>query len=231
MPALPDPLVLGRLDLFDRLPAADLARLNDQLRRQSFRAGTPVVSEDQPGEAIYVILEGSVKILVEQANGTEVILAILGAGEIVGEMSVVDSLGRSASAVTLEPTAVLWMDRSAFWDSLRALPELTYNLAEILSRRLRLANERIEALSSLDVYGRVARQILAFAREYGEAVGDGDTRIPVRLTQGDLAGLVGASRVRVNQVLVSYKRRRLISVDRSHRITVHNPDLLADRAR
>lgn len=229
MPALPDPLALAGLDLFYGLPAEDLAQLNDHLRRQTFRAATPVINADQPGEVVYIILDGSVKIQVAQSDGGEVILAILGPGEIVGEMSVVDSLGRSASAITLEPTTVLWMDRSTFWDSLRAIPALTYNLAEILSRRLRLANEQIQALSSLDVYGRVARQILAFAREYGEVADGGDTRIPVRLTQGDLAGLVGASRVRVNQVLVAFKRRRLISVDRSYRITVHDAAVLAAR--
>src|SRR3712207_4753596 len=118
MAALPDPLALGGLDLFHGLPADDLARLNDQLRRQSFRAGTPVVNEDQPGEAVYIVLDGSVKIQVAKSDGSEVILAILGRGELVGEMSVVDSLGRSASAVTLEPTTVLWMDRASFWDSL-----------------------------------------------------------------------------------------------------------------
>lgn len=225
--AVTDASLLGALALFHDLKPDELDTLNALLHRRTFPAGTAVMTAEQPGDVAYIIMDGAVKIHVEQEDGTDVILAILGKGEVVGEMSMVDSLGRSANVVTLEPSPLLWMDRAAFWDCLRAMPTMTYNLAEILSRRLRLANERIQALATLDVYGRVARQILAFAREYGEVDAGGETRIPVRLTQGDLANLVGASRVRVNQVLVSYKRRRSISIDRNHRITVHNQAALA----
>jgi CRP/FNR family cyclic AMP-dependent transcriptional regulator len=148
---------------------------------------------------------------------------------VVGEMSLVDSLGRSATAVTMEESTLYWIDRATFWELLRTLPALTYSLVRIMSRRLRLANAQIQALATLDVYGRVARQILAFAQEYGEPAPGGALRIPIRLTQSDLAGLVGASRVRINQVLVAYKRRKWIAVDPHYHITVLNPRALAER--
>ncbi len=220
---------LAGIDLFDGLVPEELLAVNRTLRLRKFAAGTAMMAEEEPGNAVYIVLQGSLRIHLEGAEGSEVILAILGPGEIVGEMSLVDSLTRSATVVTREPTVVAFLDRTAFWELLRSFPKLSYNLAGILSRRLRLANATIEALATLDVHGRVARQILAFAQEYGVRGTNGSLRIPLRLTQTDLAGLVGASRVRVNQVLVSYKRRRYITVDRQYCITVHNVPALAQR--
>jgi CRP-like cAMP-binding protein len=184
----------------------------------------------EPGEVAYVILEGTVKIHVETADGGEVILVILGSGEIVGELSVVDSLGRSANVVTMEESIICWIDRSTFWQWMDTMPVMMHNLVRILSRRIRLANAQIQSLASLDVYGRVARQLLAFAQEYGEKLPNGDILIPIRLTQSDIAGMIGATRVRVNQVLVAYRQRGHISVDHNYRITVHNTEALIQRA-
>ncbi len=227
MPEVIDSSTLAETPLFRDLSPAELSRLSSLLHRRTFPAGSTLLTAEQPGEAVYVIVSGTVRVHVEQADGTDVTLAILGSGELLGEMSVVDSLSRSASAVALEETTLVWMDRGAFWECLRTMPAMTFSLARLLSRRLRVANAQIEALAALDVFGRVARQILVFAREYGERTPRGDVVIPLRLTQNDLAGLVGASRVRVNQVLVTYKRHRYISVDDDHRFTVHSPEALA----
>jgi CRP/FNR family cyclic AMP-dependent transcriptional regulator len=159
-------------------------------------------------------------------DGTEVILAVLGPGEIVGEMSVVDSLERSASVVTMGPTTLLTIDRCAFWSCLQTMPALTYNVARILSRRLRDANAHVRTLVTLDVEGRVAQQLLSLSAACG-----GGRRIPIRLTQSDLAGLVGASRVRVNQVLSMYRQAGLISVECGYRFVLHDPAGLAKRCR
>jgi alkanesulfonate monooxygenase SsuD/methylene tetrahydromethanopterin reductase-like flavin-dependent oxidoreductase (luciferase family) len=111
-------------------------------------------------------------------------------------MSMLDSAGRSANVVTLEETRVVWMDREAFQEALQTMPAISMNLVRILAARVRLANELIQALASLDVYGRVARQLLAFAERYGEPLPSGEVTIPIKLTQGDIADLVGASRKR-----------------------------------
>jgi CRP/FNR family cyclic AMP-dependent transcriptional regulator len=180
---------------------------------------------------VYVLLEGSVKVELLTPEGTEVILAVLGPGKVVGEMSLVDSLGRSANVRTLEQTTLLSMDRSAFRARARELPLLADNLAKLLSRRLRLTDAHVRALAAMDVPGRVAAELLALAREYGEPSRGGGTLIPLPLTQSDLAALVGASRVRVNQAIAFFKRRGYISVGADNRITVHDPDALARRAR
>ena len=231
MPVGLDPELLRRVDLFEGLTAEQLTRLASLLHGKTFAAGATLFSEEQPGEVAYLIVSGTVKIYVEEEDGTDAILAILGAGEIVGEMSLVDSLGRSASVVTLEECIVFWIDRTTFWQCLQTMLPMTYNLTRILSRRLRLANHQIQSLATHDVHGRVARQILAFSEEYGRPAPGGGTLIPLRLTQNDLAALVGASRVRVNQVLSSWKRLQYISLDDDHRITVHDTAALAQRCR
>jgi CRP/FNR family cyclic AMP-dependent transcriptional regulator len=185
-------------------------------------AASNLFSVEQPGEVAYIILSGTIKVHVEQSDGSDVILAILGSGEILGEMSLVDRIGRSASAATMEDSTLLWLDRSTFWELMERIPTLGRNLVSILSRRLRLANTRIQSLATEDVSSRIARQLLAFAREYGEPVGDNQLRIPLRLTQSDLAELVGATRVRVNQTLAALRREKQISIDDNYRITIHN---------
>jgi CRP/FNR family transcriptional regulator, cyclic AMP receptor protein len=210
--------LLSFTDLFSGLTAEQLARVGQHAHRKLFPAGTNIMTVEQPGEVVYIILSGTVKIHIEQADGRDVTLSILGRGDTVGEMSMIDSSGRSASAVTLEESLLLWMDKAAFQECLRDVPQISQNLVRVLAGRVRLANELIQALATLDVYGRVARQLLAFAEKYGEAAGD-EVRIPIRLTQGDIAELVGASRKRVNQVMVAFKGQNLIA-ENDGKITV-----------
>jgi CRP/FNR family cyclic AMP-dependent transcriptional regulator len=221
MGAVQDSNRLGDLELFQGLKAEELAELNGLLHSQTVQAGAHFITAEQPGEVVYVLLSGTVKIYVTRADGREVILAFLGPGDTVGEMSLVDSAGRSANVVTTEPSRLLWMDRATFQTCLRTLTPLANNLVRLLAHRLRFANEQIQALCTLDVPGRVARQILAMADRYGSLEG-GEVRIPIRLTQSDLAEIVGASRERVNQVIGELKQRGAIAVDPDHRIRLLN---------
>jgi CRP/FNR family transcriptional regulator, cyclic AMP receptor protein len=229
-PGNPDPTTLSGISLFRGMPTRELERLAPLLHERNFPAGASVLTAEQPGEAIYLIIEGSVKIHLLTPEGTEVILAVLGPGEIVGEMSLADSLGRSANVTTLEESAMLWMDRRTFRSGAESSTVLGGNLADVLSRLLRLANAHLLSLATLDVPGRVASQLLALAHEYGEEASDG-VLIPITLIQADLAALVGASRVRVNQALGFFRKRNAISVDKDGRITVLDADVLARRAR
>lgn len=229
MPAVNDPQTLEEtIPLFEGLPSAELDRINALLHKKKFASNTSIMTAQQPGEAIYIVLEGTVKIFVDKADGTEVILALLGAGDTVGEMSLVDSAGHSASVITMEKSTFLWLGRDTFRECLETMPGLTNNMLRVLSGRLRLANEQVLALSTLDVTGRVARQILAFAERYGRN-SEGDVRIPLRLTQTDLAGLVGASRERVNHAVVFLKQQKYISVKRNYHIVVHDRNALKAR--
>jgi CRP/FNR family transcriptional regulator, cyclic AMP receptor protein len=231
MTGILDPAILSEVSLFRGLHSEQLSKLAARLHQKTFPSGANVITAEEKEDSVYVILEGTAKIYITHTDGQEVILAILGPGEVVGEMSAADSLGRSASVLTLEDSTLLWMDRLTFLSNMEEMPAIARNLVGILSRRLRLADTHTRSLAALDVHGRVAAQLLAFAREYGEPLSDGGVLIPLRLTQTDLGGLVGASRVRVNQVLGYYRKRGSISLNKDHRIVVRDEESLARRAR
>ena len=230
MTPLLDAVDFETIPLFRGLTPTEQRHLHDLLGVSTFPAGAEIVTAEEPGDVAYIVLDGTVKVQVVRPDGTAVILAILRAGEIAGEMSLIDQLGRSATVVAMEQTTLAWLTHTDFWSCLRTIPTMAFNLAGIHSRRLRLSNAHVAALATLDIEGRLADQLLALSAEYGEATPDGGCRIPFRLTQGDLAALVGASRVRVNQILVSWKQNNFLNVDGRHIVTLLDRRALAEMA-
>jgi CRP/FNR family cyclic AMP-dependent transcriptional regulator len=218
--------LLSQVRLFEGLSPSQLDWVSRRAHRRVFPAGSNVMLAEQPGEAVYIVLSGTLKVHSEQADGRDVILSILGSGDTLGEMSLIDSVGRSASVTTLEDSLLLWMDKETFSQLLAEFPPVARNLVRILSARLRLSDQLIQALATLDVYGRVARQVLAFAEKYGRTSPQG-VQIRIAFTQGDMADLVGASRKRVNQVMVSFKEQGLLCTDAEGRIVVLDKEGLA----
>ena len=231
MPAVPDPASLGELPLFANLAPEELTKLNHLLRRTTVPPGTTLMTVEQPAEVAYLVVTGSLKVHIVQEDGRDVILAILGPGALVGELSLIEDIGRSATVVTIEQSTLLWLDRTAFQMSMQTIPAMTQNVVRILARRIRLANAQIQLLASKDVFARIACLILAFADAYGQALPTGDLLIPLRLTQSDLASLVGASRVRVNQVLGYYKARGYLTVQSNYHLVLHDRAALELRSR
>jgi len=219
MPALPDCRALAEIPLFKGLSDADLGAINLQMRSKVFASGANVIAFEMPGDVIYIIQDGTLKIKVDQADGREVVIAVLGKGEIVGELSIIDGDRRSADVVTQEKSTLLWLDRERFEQLVQSNSQVTGNLLRILTRRVRLSTEQIQALNTLDVQGKVSRQLLVFADQYGVRTPAG-LQIPMRLTQGDIACMVGASRERVNLAFGNLKKRKLISYDQTRRVTV-----------
>lgn len=217
---------LENLELFKGLSPAQLAQAGETLHRRILPPNCNLIIAEQPGQAVYIILNGTLKVHLEQPGGSDVILAVLGPGDIAGEMSVLDNTGRSASVTTLEESELLWMDGGSFQACLKRFPVMAHNLMTILSARVRRADLHIQALAALDTGGRVARQLLGFSRRYGRPAESGGILIPVRLTQGDLADLVGASRKRVNQVVVALKSLGAVAVDERGYFVVRDPAAL-----
>ena len=217
--------LLTGIELFAGMTPTQLDWVAQRAHKRVFEAGRNVITIEQPGEAVYIILQGTVKIHIEQGE-RDVILSILGAGDLLGEMSLIDSVGRSASAVTLENSLLLWMDKTSFNYMLDNFMPVARNLVKILSARVRLSDQLIQALATLDVNGRVARQLLAFAEKYGYEKA-GAIQIRIVLTQSVIADLVGASRKRVNQAMVLFKDQGLIDTDTEGRIAIKNSEGLA----
>lgn len=220
--------LLNGVALFDGLTSAQLTQVGQITCHKTVPAGTQIVTGDCPCEALYIILRGTVKVYVENSDGTPVTIGIWGAGEILNDTSAIDGLPQLASAITLEVTSLLWIHSGTFREYIETMPALSRNLTRILARRLRHATAHIQSLAGYDVEARVARQLLSFAHQYNDADHVGSV-IPLRLTQSDFASLIGASRVRLNQVLGTYQRHHYISIADNHYITIHDPGALARR--
>jgi CRP/FNR family cyclic AMP-dependent transcriptional regulator len=217
---------LRDMSLFSSLKEEELESIVGFVRRTVVAAGTVLISAQVPGEAVYFVVEGSVKVQLVRESGVELTLALLGPGDIVGEMSLVSGRGRSAHVITRESTTLLWMERKEFLKALNLSNTLSRNLISELSKRLQTANDRFQALATLDVTGRVARQILELAERYGKSVPGEGIHIVFAVTQGEIAELVAATRERVNQIMVRMKRAGVFSVDDQSRLTVHRVDVL-----
>jgi CRP/FNR family cyclic AMP-dependent transcriptional regulator len=220
--------ILGEVAIFSGLDASQLQAVRAELRLRQLQEREVLIETDLAGDATYIIQSGYVRIQMSRADGEEVILAILGPGDIVGEMSLVDRQTRSATAIAHEATTVLVLHRTAFSALMDRFPVIGTNLARMLSRRLRLTNAHIIALATMDVDGRLAQQLLVYAREFGIAGDDDTVCLPFRLTQSEIASLVGASRVRVNQILGDFRRSGLVTIDSQSRITITDMDALED---
>jgi CRP-like cAMP-binding protein len=218
---------LKTLPLFHGLSTGQLTWIRSQVHRSTFRSQTRVLTAGQPAVVLYIILEGAVKVQTEQPDGAEFLLNILTDGDLIGEISLLYGTHQLADVITLQKCATLWMERNILQECLNTMPTCSANLLRILSDRLHRTNERMQAIATFDVRGRVAYQILSLAERCGQTISKRDTLIPIRLTQSDIAHMVGASRERVNQIMMDFKKQRYLSVSRHHHITIHQRAKLA----
>jgi CRP/FNR family cyclic AMP-dependent transcriptional regulator len=218
---------LKQVSLFASLSNEDMRDLAAVVRRRTFRAGEVIFHRDDPGQVLYVIREGKVKICLISPDGQEISLVVFGKGECFGELALLDGLPRSADAIAMEKVECYTLQRSDFHSTIMKNPKIAIQVLEVLSKRLRSTDQQVEDLIFLDVYGRVAKKLIELADSHGTRVDDG-TRIEVRLTQQELASMVGASRESVNKVIGYFTDKKFISTDR-HRITIHRVDDLRRR--
>ena len=210
---------LKQVSFFSDLLEEDIHTLTSVAKRRTFRAGEVIFHRDDPGQVLYMIKEGKVKICIISPDGQEVSLAVFGKGEYFGEFSLLDGLPRSTDAVALEKVECHTLQRSDFHNAILKNPKIAILVMEALTKRLRNTDQMVEDLIFLDVYGRVAKKLLELADAHGVKVEDG-VRIDIRLTQQELASMVGASRESVNKVLGYFTEKSYISTDK-HRITLH----------
>src|SRR2546426_10695614 len=214
-----DSLYFKQVSFFANLPDEDIRALMAVARKRTFRAGEVIFHREDVGQVLYVIKEGKVNICLISPEGQEISLVVLGKGDCFGELAILDGLPRSADAIALERVECFTLQRSDFHNAIMKNPKIAIQVLEVLSKRLRTTDQMVEDLIFLDVYGRVAKKLLELADTHGSKVGNG-IRIDVRLTQQELASMVGASRETVNKVMGYFTDKKFISTDK-HRITLH----------
>ena len=214
---------LTTVPLFAGIDPAELAQLSDVTREKQYPKGSVIVFEDDPGDALFVVREGRVKVVLVSEDGREVILGVLGVGEHFGELSLIDEQPRSAHVIAMEDSTLLVLRRDDFKRRVEVTPQLAWALLVELSRRLRRADGKIGGLVLLDVPGRIARLLLDAAADAGT-----DT-IEKPLTHQTIAQMIGASRETVSRAMSEFQEGGLITVAR-RRITVANRQALEQRA-
>jgi CRP/FNR family cyclic AMP-dependent transcriptional regulator len=220
---------LAAIPLFAGLRPPELEVLAQRVRHRRYREDEAIFHRDEPGSALYVILNGRVKIHNEGVDGSDVIITVFSGGDFFGDLSLLDGSERSADATTLEPTEMLMLTRGDLEAAIERNPRIAINMLASLAARLRQSTNSIVTLSSLDVRGRVARRLLDLAERDGQPVPEG-TRINTRLTQSEMEALVGASRESVNKVIGYYRRRGYIEYDEDKQyLIVRKPEELRKR--
>jgi len=206
--------MLENIPLFSALPKEALSKIEQHGSTKSYKKNTIVINEGDETDSLYVILSGRVKVFLSGEDGREAMLNHQGPGEYFGEMALIDRQPRAASVMTLEPSKFMIISRGDFMDCLSANPEIALKLIRPLTSRIRMLAQNVSSLALLDVYGRVARTLLQNAeKEDGVLITD-------KLTQQEIADMVGASRAMVSRILTDLKTGGYISVERK-RITIH----------
>lgn len=218
--------VLRRETLFSALSDEELDALASCAQRRRYRAGEAVFHKDDPGAMLYILVSGLVKITLPSDEGHEAVLALVGAGEMFGELALLDGQPRSASAVAMEPCEAVTLRRDDFLEFLKGHPDVSVSIIAMLSRRLRHTNDLIADTLFLDTPTRIAKKLLDLAADFGRKTDDGIV-IDLRLRQQDMASMVGASRESVNRCLILLEQRGIIRLDKQ-RITIVRPSDLND---
>jgi CRP-like cAMP-binding protein len=199
--------LLRAVPIFAGLDAASVDALERRCEARGYPEGAVVVSEAERGDALFVLAQGKVKVVLYGESGREVILSIFSKpGEVFGEMSLLDDAPRSATVMAMEPSTLLVLSRADFRAHVERHPSIALQVLTELSRRLRRADAIIGDLALLDVFGRLAAKLRARAESEGEEVEAG-VLIRQRPTQAEIAAMIGTSRETVSRALSELARR------------------------
>lgn len=205
---------LANVELFAGLTPEQLDRIGQAAHPRVFMPGTIIVNEGDDAHGLYVIQSGSLKVFLVEENGRELTLSLLWPGEYFGELALLDNAPRSASVMTRERSELLHISHTGFMGLLEQHPSCAQVVMKNLVGRIRALTDNVRGLALNDVFGRLARLFETLAVER-----DGRRVIERRLTQQELANLVGSSREMVNRILRELVVGGYVSLD-DHQITL-----------
>ena len=209
-------MALKAVPFFTQLNDKELDVVRAVATEKHYAKNAVVLTEGEMGDSLFMIQSGKVKVFIGDEEGREIILKILSPGAFFGEMSMIDKQARSASVTTLEASTFLVLAHAAFEKCVDQVPRIATLVMQCLAQRVREADRKIGTLALMDVYGRVASTLLELAVHK-----DGKLIVGEKLSQQDLANMVGASREMVNRILKDLTDRGFISIE-SKAITIIN---------
>lgn len=221
--------ILKSHPIFAGLEEEDYQRLEASLNRRRYRSGQIVFHMGDEGGNLFIINSGRVKVYIPSREGEELILAILGSREILGELSFIDGKSRSATVEALEETEVYILRRQDFFNLMKERFNIAQHVLELLSMRLRDTDRMLAECHFLDVNARLAKKIWDMGSSFGIKEEQG-IRIGVRVTQKDLAAMIGATRESVNKQLRRFREKGIVELIEGY-IQILDPLTLARIAR
>jgi len=207
-----DDSAISSVPLFAALDDEARVALREAMQEVSLRRGETLFHEGDPGDRLYLVIEGKIKLGHRSSDGRENLLAILGPGELLGELTLFEPGERTATATAVATSRLLELQHDPFMHLIDTRPELAKHMLRALAHRLRRTNEALADLVFSDVPGRVAKALLDLSVRFGEQTPDG-LRVAHDLTQEELAQLVGASRETVNKSLADFIARGWIRLE------------------
>jgi CRP/FNR family cyclic AMP-dependent transcriptional regulator len=204
-----DPIVASSV-IFQGLDRTAASALSRRLRPVDFVAGHLVFAEGQPGDRLYIIVSGKVKIGCSR-KGMQNLFIVMGPSDVFGELAILDPAPRTSTATTITNVHAVSMDREALRACVNEHPEIAQQMMRMLARRVRSTTDKIADLIFTDVHGRVAKQLLLLTQRFGTREGDA-MRATHNLTQKEIGQLVGASREAVNLALADFAERGWIDL-------------------
>lgn len=221
--------VLSASPLFAALDDEGARALRETLVEKHVLKGQTLFEEGEPGDRLYVILDGKVKLGHSSPDGRESLMAVLGPGEMFGELSLFDPGKRAATATALTDASVLELSNEQLMPWLAGRPEVAAALLQALARRIRRTNEAMADLVFSDVPGRVAKALMDLGEKFGTVTPEG-LLVTHDMTQEEIAQLVGASRETVNKALADFTQRGWVRLE-SRQVVILDVERLRRRAR
>jgi CRP-like cAMP-binding protein len=221
--------VLTRSGLFQGVETDATEAVASSMEYLDVARGQVIFSEGEPGDSLYIVVSGKVKLGRRAADGRENMLAVMGPADLFGELSIFDPGPRTATAVAVTDARLARMRQSALRPWIKDRPEIAEQLLRVLARRLRRTNDALADLIFTDVPGRVAKNLLQMATRFGSREGN-YLRVTHDLTQEELAQLVGASRETVNKALADFASRGWLRLE-GKSVVILDHERLARRAR
>jgi CRP/FNR family cyclic AMP-dependent transcriptional regulator len=220
--------ILARTGLFRGLSPRALSAIKRRLPLVDFAGGQTIFHEGDPGDRLYIILTGKVKIGRRTPDGRENLLTVMGPADVFGELAVFDPGPRTSTATTVTKVSAIAMDRQALRAWIAASPAIAEQLLQVLARRLQQTNDHVADLVFTDVPGRVAKQLLVLAHRFGTRE-PGGLWVVQDLRQEEIAQLIGASREAVNKALADFAARGWIQIGVKH-VLICDAERLGRRA-